>query len=159
MFWSRRANASPEFCRYPPYYFLTGCLFRIVGSLSLNVNLCFSVSPPHHLLLPISFSLPFPPSLPLYSSASLPFSVTLCLVPFAARIFPYPLVLHLALRCMARQSAPLAKLLVQRSRRESSRRNSKYSMNALHLSPGTKFMEDMASAIEYYAFQECTRPW
>ncbi|CAM9734679.1 unnamed protein product [Hapterophycus canaliculatus] len=56
-------------------------------------------------------------------------------------------------------SAPLAKLLVQRSRRESSKRNSKYSMSALHLSPGTKFMEDVASAIEYYAFQECTRPW
>ncbi|CAM9959092.1 unnamed protein product [Ectocarpus fasciculatus] len=55
-------------------------------------------------------------------------------------------------------SAPLAKLLVQRSRRENSKRNSKYRMSALHLSPGTKFMEDVASAMEYYAFQECTRP-
>lgn len=57
------------------------------------------------------------------------------------------------------RSAPLAKLLVQRSRRENSKRNSKYRMSALHLSPGTKFMEDVASAMEYYAFQECTRPW
>ncbi|CAN0559394.1 unnamed protein product, partial [Ectocarpus sp. 12 AP-2014] len=44
-------------------------------------------------------------------------------------------------------SAPLAKLLVQRSRRENSKRNSKYRMSALHLSPGTKFMEDVASAM------------
>eukprot|EP00752_Nemacystus_decipiens_P010116 g9017.t1 len=55
-------------------------------------------------------------------------------------------------------SAPLAKLLVQRQRRENSNRNSKYRMSALHLSPGTKFMEAVASAMEYYAFQECTRP-
>lgn len=61
--------------------------------------------------------------------------------------------------CTAPHSAPLAKLLVQRSRRENSKRNSRYGMSALHLSPGTKFMEDVASAMEYYAFQECTRPW
>eukprot|EP00903_Cladosiphon_okamuranus_P010318 g9763.t2 len=55
-------------------------------------------------------------------------------------------------------SAPIAKLVVQRQRRENSRRNAKYSMSALHLSPGTKFMEAVARAMEYYAFQECTRP-
>ncbi|CAM9636289.1 unnamed protein product [Pylaiella littoralis] len=55
-------------------------------------------------------------------------------------------------------SAPLAKLLVQRGRRENPKRNSRYGVSALHLSPGTKFMEDVASAMEYYAFQECTRP-
>ncbi|CAM9209236.1 unnamed protein product, partial [Laminaria digitata] len=73
---------------------------------------------------------------------------------------------HTLRRCAPRQSvvfafdgsAPLAKLIVQRSRRENIKRNAQYSMSSLHLSPGTEFMEKVASAMEYYAFQESQKP-
>ncbi|CAM9324588.1 unnamed protein product, partial [Discosporangium mesarthrocarpum] len=50
-------------------------------------------------------------------------------------------------------SAPLAKLMVQRSRRASTAKHSRYLMSPLHLTPGTDFMERVAKAMEYYAFQ------
>jgi 5'-3' exonuclease len=49
-------------------------------------------------------------------------------------------------------SAPLAKLLTQRSRREENRRADRYGLSALHLTPGTAFMDMMAESMRYYAF-------
>ncbi|CAM9483159.1 unnamed protein product [Chrysoparadoxa australica] len=50
-------------------------------------------------------------------------------------------------------SAPLAKLLTQRKRRDNPKRADKYMMSALHLTPGTEFMTRMAEAVRYYAYQ------
>jgi 5'-3' exonuclease len=49
-------------------------------------------------------------------------------------------------------SAPLAKLLTQRSRREENRRADRYGLSALHLTPGTAFMDMMTESMRYYAF-------
>lgn len=52
-------------------------------------------------------------------------------------------------------SAPVAKLCVQRRRREGTKRRSKQGVSSLEISPGTGFMDRMASAMEYFAYQEC----
>ncbi|EKX50671.1 hypothetical protein GUITHDRAFT_66805 [Guillardia theta CCMP2712] len=46
---------------------------------------------------------------------------------------------------------PLAKLLTQRKRRNKSSKASKYKLSGLHITPGTKFMQTMREACEYYA--------
>jgi hypothetical protein len=47
--------------------------------------------------------------------------------------------------------APMAKLMTQRRRRESSKRDGKYKMSPLHLTPGTEFMRGAAEAMRHYA--------
>ncbi|KAG5176067.1 hypothetical protein JKP88DRAFT_351243 [Tribonema minus] len=49
-------------------------------------------------------------------------------------------------------SAPLAKLLTQRARREGGRRAERYQMSALNITPGTDFMRSAAEAMRYYAY-------